>query len=793
MPSHVYFVFSNIDAGLDTFRDVLPRLRARRQDLRLVALDLCHFYGNPTDRDTLQSLFDQVYFLHKAIEAKGLADEYDPERAATLLLKRFFGETPPELIVTNNDRVFPERLVIDMAREAGVPTLLIQESIRRDRVFKDDSLPKHGQGGCDRILAWGEQGFRYFQAVGAPYQRLAITGSTRLDRLVREIAKADREALREAHGIKPRHTVTLVTTCPMNSVSRWDSADYKQAMKTVFRAAAKAEEKFGKQTVIIKPHRCEHEAFVHRGYIETIKKQKYLKYGYKMPLQDALAVSDSVLNFSSSVAVEAAAVGLPVGQLDLMPDKDMGVDYVERGIATRLDDLNAIIRFMRKAPGTRPDPAALDWYLAHRGEAAEKTAEAILELLDARPVQGGRRPLRILGLQPALKGLTVHPFFGGKDVTAYNVAREIVNQGHEAFIFPSDGENCFDTFPYSLGPDGGFATVMPSCQKTTPEAVEAYIRKRKADEPDLDLTDPTLLAGLTADFVSDREIAIRRVLNRVRPDLIHNHYTNLKDPVVDEIKQLAPDTPVILTHYSEGVGTFIDRYDHVVFLSQEQRDMICAEHPGLRDRCSIIHPDVPAAYCGPLEPRTDGPLLFVGTMRKNAPERKGLPLLLDAYRRCPELNRHPLHVIGDGPDRADWEACARRFGLNITFLGWLQPEAIAEEMRKARLFVMPSRGEGLAYVYLEALCMGLPLIGFPPNMRELNRICGLEVGRAYDAESGDVDKLARLIGESADDREFLDPDKRAQAARIARSTFAPGSTARHYLDLYRNLLTDSGR
>lgn len=113
----------------------------------------------------------------------------------------------------------------------------------------------------------------------------------------------------------------------------------------------------------------------------------------------------------------------------------------------------------------------------------------------------------------------------------------------------------------------------------------------------------------------------------------------------------------------------------------------------------------------PPAPRGSEPLRlsFVGRLIAS----KALPLLLGAVR---EVRRHhpvELRVVGDGPLREAWEAQARREGIDgsVTFLGNLSHELVAQEMRRAHVFVLPSVRESGGGVLLEAMACGRPVVG----------------------------------------------------------------------------------
>lgn len=70
-------------------------------------------------------------------------------------------------------------------------------------------------------------------------------------------------------------------------------------------------------------------------------------------------------------------------------------------------------------------------------------------------------------------------------------------------------------------------------------------------------------------------------------------------------------------------------------------------------------------------------------------------------------------VTGDGDDRPRLEAKARMLGLEdrVIFTGLVEEAEKADHFRLADAFVMPGRGEGFGFVFLEALACGVPVVG----------------------------------------------------------------------------------
>lgn len=100
-------------------------------------------------------------------------------------------------------------------------------------------------------------------------------------------------------------------------------------------------------------------------------------------------------------------------------------------------------------------------------------------------------------------------------------------------------------------------------------------------------------------------------------------------------------------------------------------------------------------------------LLYVGRL---APE-KDLPVLFDAYRRvCAANSRQPVNLIiaGDGVYTSRTRA---QSPPGVSFVGYLEGEALTRTYASADVFVFPSRAETQGNVVLEAMASGLPVIG----------------------------------------------------------------------------------
>lgn len=69
-------------------------------------------------------------------------------------------------------------------------------------------------------------------------------------------------------------------------------------------------------------------------------------------------------------------------------------------------------------------------------------------------------------------------------------------------------------------------------------------------------------------------------------------------------------------------------------------------------------------------------------------------------------------VCGDGDDRKRLEDKAKKLGVqgHVIFTGYVPEEEKIKHYRLADVYVMPSRGEGFGFVFLEAMACGVPVV-----------------------------------------------------------------------------------
>jgi glycosyltransferase involved in cell wall biosynthesis len=208
------------------------------------------------------------------------------------------------------------------------------------------------------------------------------------------------------------------------------------------------------------------------------------------------------------------------------------------------------------------------------------------------------------------------------------------------------------------------------------------------------------------------------------PDVLHAHFflagfaavllgRRRRLPVVvsEHWSVFLPDDPASLSRVLLAGARFtLERADLVLPVSAALERGI-ADH-GIEARTRVV-PNVfdEERFHPPERPPAGDPprLLAVGLLY----EAKGIDLLIEATALLRERGR-TVHVdiVGDGALRADYERLARERGVAdiVTFTGIRPKDEVAETMRRADVFVLPSRYDNNPCALIEALATGLPAV-----------------------------------------------------------------------------------
>jgi glycosyltransferase involved in cell wall biosynthesis len=168
-------------------------------------------------------------------------------------------------------------------------------------------------------------------------------------------------------------------------------------------------------------------------------------------------------------------------------------------------------------------------------------------------------------------------------------------------------------------------------------------------------------------------------------------------------------------------------------------------------------------------------ILFVGRIVR----AKGVFDLVEAYASLSTLNRPPLWIVGDGPDREALDHFAKDRGIDgVQLFGAVPPENLPAIYGRAGIFVLPSWGEPWGMVLNEAAASGLPLIASlgAGGTREI-----VEPGvNGYWFRPRDAETLASLLGRLAYDP--LLRQQMGEAARAKIEAFSPDTMTRRFVE-----------
>ncbi len=288
----------------------------------------------------------------------------------------------------------------------------------------------------------------------------------------------------------------------------------------------------------------------------------------------------------------------------------------------------------------------------------------------------------------------------------------------------------------------------------------------------------------------DPELAVRlrRVLRRLRPDVVHTHLVH-----ADVYGALAAGARIVSTKHNPDpfrAGAFrlvertlARRAARVIAISEAVRDF-CVGSVGLPSgKIDVVHYGLdglprPWAENPPLALPGGSPLLLAVCRLE---PQKGLETAVRALAALPDAT---LLVLGEGPERQALETLAAALGVGDRVLLPGRVGDVASLYRQATLLVHPARWEGFGLAMLEAMLAGKAVVaaraGAAPEL-VMDGVTGLLV------PVDDPAALAGAVGELLADGGRAEAMGRAGRERAA-AEFSVGRMAERTLACYRRAL-----
>ena len=231
-------------------------------------------------------------------------------------------------------------------------------------------------------------------------------------------------------------------------------------------------------------------------------------------------------------------------------------------------------------------------------------------------------------------------------------------------------------------------------------------------------------------------LRLRQLISKLKPDVLHGH--GAKAGAFVRLKSRASDTIRIYTPHGGSLHYPLDTlkgalYGRLERWLMDNTDLFLFESAFARDtyqrmigtpkglvRC--VFNGVTANEFDPVPKAEDATdIVYVGEFRRI----KGADLLIDAVARL-HADGKPvtLTLAGDGEEMQALKAQVERLGLSnsVRFIGHVKAR---HGFSKGRLLVVPSRGDSMPYVVIEAGAAGIPMVaanvgGIPEIFGEYN-------------------------------------------------------------------------
>lgn len=362
-----------------------------------------------------------------------------------------------------------------------------------------------------------------------------------------------------------------------------------------------------------------------------------------------------------------------------------------------------------------------------------------------------------------------YPMTNGVAVFAHNLAKGLAQQGHEVLVIcPS-----FNGRQHREKRDGVTTFYLRSIRfPFYPD----QINEVPAGKEFLGMSLPRLAYRHGLWITVDPYPAMKKALNKFRPDVIHNQTAEMiafaarryakkydvpmvstghayPDNITSQLKILKPIKKPLDAILRTYMASFLKHSEYATMPTEMAiDDLVPKKRKSFNVTVEPLSNGVDLSKFGPKKapakiyrkyhlPKDKPIALYVGRVD---PE-KSLSNVVSAFAMV--LDKVPdarLVIVGDGTDRRRLVDLAQALGIEkeVIFPGRIMPPDVMEVYRTAQLFVTASETETQGIVLIEAAATGLPLVAVDAGaVRELcqNRKNGIL------CQPGDVNKLARAM------------------------------------------------
>lgn len=208
-------------------------------------------------------------------------------------------------------------------------------------------------------------------------------------------------------------------------------------------------------------------------------------------------------------------------------------------------------------------------------------------------------------------------------------------------------------------------------------------------------------------------------LRALRADVIHTH--NMRAHLLGTLAAGLASSPAVVNTkhgrvFAEGRLTSlfnrlaVARCGRIVAVSNDTANSAIEIERTPSRKVMVIHNGVDLRAYSPPDARPAGAAVRAIHVARLSPEKDQATLLRAARLVADQVPAFGLDLVGDGPARGGLEALGAELdlGTHLTFHG--SRDDVAELLRQAGVFVLPSLSEGISLTLLEAMATALPVV-----------------------------------------------------------------------------------
>jgi L-malate glycosyltransferase len=218
---------------------------------------------------------------------------------------------------------------------------------------------------------------------------------------------------------------------------------------------------------------------------------------------------------------------------------------------------------------------------------------------------------------------------------------------------------------------------------------------------------------------------IKKILQKLQPDLIHIHQVNRMAYFVSKIAN-SLNIPIVTTAWGSDVLLMPGKNRFFYFLVKKTIERSAIVTADALEMITVMHKMVPATSYELIQYGID-PISALDKEKTIYSNRLHEPLyridqIIRHFYEFKKMNPNWILKIGaEGSETENLKALARDLGIEnkVQFLGWLNHEKNKKEYAKASIYISIPESDGTSVSLLEAMSAGcIPVVSDLPSNRE---------------------------------------------------------------------------